>query len=108
MMNYMSFFTYDMRKLKLDAKLHKVPEGEAVFIFCLIEGLTRPVMCFVDSGANCWLARDGVPEKEFISVKLRDGPIPLSVASGITAYAKAEYVTISRWNLPVCSRSNPG
>ena len=51
-------------------------------------------MCFVDSGCNCWLAQEGIPEKEFISVKLTEGPIPLSVASGMTTYASAEYASL--------------
>ena len=87
-------FTHDMRKMNTDPKIHRIPAGEPVFIFCLVQGFTKPVMCFVDSGANCWLAKEGIPEKEFLSAKLCDGPIPLSVASGITAYAKAEYASM--------------
>ena len=88
------FFTHDMRKLQSNAKVMKIPQGEPVFIFCVIQGLTSPVMTFIDSGANCWLSQEGIPEKEFISVKLSDGPIPLSVASGMTTYASAEYASL--------------
>ena len=88
------FFSHDMQKLESSAEVQKIPSGEPVFIFCVIQGLSNPVMTFIDSGANCWLAQEGIPEKEFISVKLSDGPIPLSVASGITAYASAEYASL--------------
>ena len=47
------FFTNDMRKIKPGAKVNKIPEGEPVFIFCVIQGLCNPVMAFIDSGANC-------------------------------------------------------
>ena len=85
------FFTADMRKINPDATVHKIPEGEPVFIFSVIQGLQNSIMAFIDSGANCWLAKEGIPEREFVSSKLADGPIPLYVASGITTYASAEY-----------------
>ena len=88
------FFSHDMRKISSNAKVQRIPEGDPVFIFCAIQGLNGPVMCFIDGGCNCWLAQEGIPEKEFISVKLTDGPIPLSVASGMTAYATAEYASL--------------
>ena len=89
-----NFFTHDMRRIQSNTKVLKVPQGEPVFIFCVIQGLTSPVMTFIDSGANCWLSQEGIPEKEFISVKLTDGPIPLSVSSGMTTYASAEYASL--------------
>ena len=85
------FFTADMRKINPDATVHKIPDGEPVFIFSVIQGLHNSIMAFIDSGANCWLAKEGIPEREFVSSKLADGPIPLYVASGITTYASAEY-----------------
>ena len=47
------FFSNDMRKLQSNAKVNKIPPGEPVFIFCVIQGLTAPVMTFIYSGANC-------------------------------------------------------
>ena len=85
------FFSADMKKINPSATVEKIPEGEPVFIFCVVQGLKNTVMTFIDSGANCWLARDGIPQNEFVSAKLADGPIPLYVASGITTYASAEY-----------------
>ena len=88
------FFSEDMRKMQSSAKVSRIPSGEAIFIFCVVAGLNGPVMAFIDCGANCFLAKEGVPENEFISVKLSNGPIPLSVAGGSTAYASAEYASL--------------
>ena len=88
------FFTGDMRRIKSKSTVHKIPEGDAVFILTIVKGRSGPVMTFVDSGANCWLSEEGVPEREFISVKLDHGPIPLSVAGGNVAYASGEYASL--------------
>ena len=88
------FFTQDMRLMRSSAKVSKIPDGEAIFIFCVVAGLNNPVMAFIDCGANCFLAKEGIPESEFISVKLSNGPIPLSVAGGSTTYASAEYASL--------------
>ena len=88
------FFSADMRKIDPSAVVNKIPDGEPVFIFCVVQGLCNPVMTFIDSGANCWLARTGIPEKEFISTKIGEGPIPLNVASGITTFANAEWASL--------------
>ena len=48
----------------------------------------------IDSGANCWLAQDGIPQTEFTSAKIFEGPIPLGVASGMTAFAEAEWASL--------------
>ena len=88
------FFTNDMRRIQSRAKVQEIPQGEPIFIFCVVQGFSGPVMCFVDCGANCMLAREGIPENEFISVKLADGPIPLGVATGMTTYANAEFASL--------------
>ena len=88
------FFSSDMRRIKSKSKVHRIPEGEAVFILTVVKGRLNPVMCFMDNGANCWIAQEGIPEQEFISVKLNHGPIPLSVAGGNTAYASGEYASL--------------
>ena len=48
----------------------------------------------MDSGCSSWLVKDGVPEKELKSIKLRDGPIPMGVAGGHTVYATAEWASL--------------
>ena len=71
-----------------------IPEGESIFIMNVFKGRTRPIMAFIDGGCNCWVAKKGVPEKELTSVKMRSGPIPCGVASGITVNAVAEWASL--------------
>ena len=87
-------FTEDMRRLNIDTTVRGVPSGDPVFIFCVFKGKKSNIMTFIDSGANVWLAEDGIPQNELISVKHREGPIPLGVASGITAHAEAEWSSL--------------
>ena len=70
--------------------IRPIPEGEPVFILNVFKGKTRPVLAFIDGGCNCWVAKQGVPETELDSVKMRSGPINVGVASGITVKAMAE------------------
>ena len=75
-------------------KILGVPEGETLFIFCVIKGRTRPLRAFMDNGCSSWLVKNGVPENELKSAKLRDGPIPMWVAGGHTVYASAEWASL--------------
>ena len=88
---------FKMREEKAGRSVEKVlgiPEGETVFIFCIIKGRTRGLRAFIDNGCSTWLTKDGIPEKELKSVKLRDGPIPMWVAGGHTVYATAEWASL--------------
>ena len=40
------------------------------------------------------LAQDGTPQTEFTSAKIFEGPIPLGVAYGMTAFAEAELASL--------------
>ena len=40
------------------------------------------------------MAKEGVPEGELVSVKMRSGPIPCGVAGGISVNAKAEWASL--------------
>ena len=75
-------------------KILGIPEGETLFVFCLIKGKTRALRAFMDGGCSSWLVRDGVPQNELKSVKLRDGPIPMWVAGGHTHNASAEWASL--------------
>lgn len=76
------------------SKILQIPEGETLFVFCLIKGRTRTLRAFMDGGCSSWLAKDGVPQNELRSVKLRDGPIPMWVAGGHTVTADAEWASL--------------
>ena len=71
-----------------------IPEGEPVFIMNIFKGRTRPLLAFIDGGCNCWVAKEGVPERELVSAKLREGPIKVGVASGIIVNASAEWASL--------------
>ena len=90
-----TFFTEDMKKVtKSKPDIRPIPEGEPVFIFSVFKGLNGPVMVFIDSGCNFWLAEEGIPETEMKSCKLSDGPIPMGVAGGLTVNASAEWASL--------------
>ena len=89
-----NLFTNDMRRMKDSSSIQPIPKGEPVFIFCIFQGKKGPIQAFIDSGANCWLALDGVPQDELVSAKMEDGPIPLGVASGMVTYAEAEWASL--------------
>ena len=87
---------------KNTSKIQEIPEGETMFLFCVIKGKTRALTAFMDNGCSSWLVKDGVPEKELMSIKLRDGPIPMGVASGHTVFATAEWASL----LPLADSSH--
>ena len=88
------FFTEDMRVKKVDTTVHPLPGGTPVFIFCIFEGKTQPICTFIDSGANCWLAKDGIPQNQLDSIMLQKGPIPLGVAGDFTVQAESEWASL--------------
>ena len=59
------------------AKILGIPEGDPMFIFCMIQGRTRPLRSFMDGGCSSWLAKNGVPENELKSIKLKQGPLKI-------------------------------
>ena len=76
------------------SRILQIPEGETLFVFCIIRGKTRGLRAFLDNGCNSWLVKDGVPQNELTSTKLRDGPINLGVAGGHTVQALAEWSSL--------------
>ena len=44
--------------------MHDVPDGECLFIFTSVEGKTRDLNVFVDSGCNSWLCKKDIVDKE--------------------------------------------
>ena len=103
--NFAKFLTNDQIKefFEMDLKIqqnikdpvvHNIPEGDCLFIFTTVEGKTRDLSVFVDSGCNLWLCRKGVPEKELIAAKICNGPIPLHVAGGLQIQSEAEWSAV--------------
>ena len=73
-----------------EERVSPMPEGDVSFIFCKIKGIKSSIQAFFDSGCNCAIFRDGVPQQQLTSLKLRDGPIPIDVATGVTVHALGE------------------
>ena len=69
----------------------QVPEGQIAFVFCKIKGKHSGIQAFIDSGANCCIMSDGIPQRELNSCKLQDGPIPIDVATGMVVHASGEW-----------------
>ena len=57
----------------------------------MIEGKNRPIQVFLDSGCNTALVKEGVPQSEFNSILLKEGPITLDLATGVTTDAGGEW-----------------
>ena len=74
-------------------EVRPIPEGEVAFIFCKIKGKKNDVQAFIDNGCNCAIVRDGIPQEEFRSCLLREGPIRIDVATGVKAEAQGEWAT---------------
>ena len=68
-----------------------MPEGEVSFVFCKIKGKKNGIQAFVDSGCNCAIFKDGIPQEELISCKIQEGPIPIDVATGVVVNALGEW-----------------
>ena len=92
-------FENDLKKEHLEhVEVRPIPEGEAAFIFCKIRGKHNDVQAFIDNGCNCSIVRDGVPQEEFRSVLLRQGPIRIDVATGVQVEAQGEWATLLPMN----------
>ena len=71
--------------------VHQVLPGECVFMFTILRGRNgERISTFIDTGANSIVLKDRI-EKKLITVKLLDGPIPISVAGGKEVMATGEW-----------------
>ena len=88
------FFVKDLKSKGYHATKNNVlpvPEGEIAFVFCKIKGRHSGIQAFIDSGANCCIMSDGIPQRELNSCKLQDGPISIDVATGLVVHASGEW-----------------
>ena len=91
------FFVNDLKSKDIKASretVSPVPEGDIAFVFCKIKGKQSGIQAFIDSGANCCIMSEGIPQKELNSVKLQDGPISIDVATGIVVHASGEWGSV--------------
>ena len=71
--------------------VHSVPEGEVSFVFGQIDGSKSSVQVFFDTGCNCAIVQDLIPDKEFKSTLLKPGLIDIDVAMGVKVQASGEW-----------------
>ena len=89
------FFENDLMKEHHDeVEVRTIPEGEVAFMFCKIKGKQNDVQAFIDNGCNCAILRDGIPQEEFRSCLLQEGPIRIDVATGVKVEAQGEWATL--------------
>merc|ERR1712030_80301 len=55
------------------------------------QGRKSSVQVLFDTGCNCAIVRDSIPEREFKSSLLRPGPIDIDVATGVKVQASGEW-----------------
>ena len=88
------FFENDLKASEENPDVRGIPPGETVFIMCVLKGKTRPITAFIDSGCNCFVAKEDVVKNELNAFKARDGPIPMGVAGGKTVAASGEWAAV--------------
>ena len=91
------FFVNDLQGKGFKANKYNVlpvPEGDVAFVFCKIKGKKSSIQAFIDSGANCAIMADGIPQREMDSCKLQDGPISIDVATGVVVHATGEWGSV--------------
>ena len=86
------FFTNDLMDEGIkNPVVHSVPEGEVSFVFGLIQGRKSSVQVFFDTGCNCAIVRDSIPDKEFKSTLLKPGLIDIDIATGVKVQNSGEW-----------------
>ena len=69
-----------------------VPKGSPMFMFQGVEGKTRSVKWFYDSGCSHLCMQNGVPQTEFDSTLLQKGPFNIGGVGGMKVVANDEYL----------------
>ena len=92
------FFENDLKKSPGGSQpnVREIPDGDVMFTMCVFQGKTRPVLAFMDSGCNVWVANKDVSAKELRAVKLKQGPTGMGVDSGITIQARCAEIAATR------------
>ena len=81
------------QKMEREGKvLHDIPDGDNLFLLAPIEGKTRTLLTFFDSGASDCIAKDGVPHNEIEGFQVSSGPTLMTVASNITVECGGQWI----------------
>ena len=80
------------KKLMRTPDFIPVPKGAALFMFQQVEGKTRAVNWFYDSGCSTIIMKPDIPVKEYDSKLIQKGPFNIGGVGGATIMADAEYL----------------
>ena len=75
-----------------EAEFVPVPDGRALFIFCPVEGKTRDLNFFKDSGCSNAIFRTGIPGNELRGQIVEKGPFIVQGVNGIKITAGDEWL----------------
>ena len=65
-------------------------KGEPLFLFSGLQGKTKELNSFWDSGNSHTLFQKDVPGQELLGVKVRAGPFPMGAVGNTTVWANDE------------------
>ena len=80
------------KKRNPEAEFVPVPDGQALFIFCPVEGRTRDLNFFKDSGCSSALFKSGIPGKELHGQIVEKGPFVIQGVNGVKIMAGDEWL----------------
>ena len=72
-MNGVQLVFFTLFSLPHDVMISAHLFGKAIFMFTEIAGKTRDVQIFFNTGCNCTILREGVPQTQFMSMMLKKG-----------------------------------
>ena len=88
--------TDKLKKLARGVRVHEVPRGEPLFMFCTIPGKTRDLVTFFDLGCSHVVFRSSVPQYELEAVKTKAGPLYMGAAGDVTVMVETRSPLPSR------------
>ena len=83
-----------LKKIARGAFVRPLPSGEPLFLFSYVDGKTRELFCFMDSGCSHVIWKTGVPIKELDGIKTRAGPFTINAAADTSVRVNDEYLCL--------------
>ena len=80
------------KKRNPEVEFVPVPEGQSLFLFCPVEGKTRDLNFFQDSGCSSALFKTGVPGSELRGQVIEKGPFIVEGVNGVKITAGDEWL----------------
>ena len=80
------------RKRNPEVEFVPVPDGQSLFIFCPVEGKTRDLNFFKDSGCTSAIFKTGIPGAELRGQVVEKGPFIVQGVNGVKIVAGDEWL----------------